>query len=443
MKCPNCGKNMTDGSSFCGFCGTALLDLTDVKPDGNNKGRKKVIPFVLIAAVLLGAVTGVALFLLHGRDSVIEGETDSASATYASDGHTNSGKETEEGEEREDGKTESSDAYTDVVPQGEKSDFSIFNELTDSYFMFGSGEVDEIQTNLTIDATGNLQGISDGSALDPDAGPDEYQFFICNFTGKMADARKIDEYTYSMTLNSLETERAPGEKWTEYGSKWTSIQPHGLKEGDSFLMYLPGKPTTDLPKKLLNDISYASMYEEPMPDELDCYVLYNVTQDLGGFIPWAMDWMDDDYEDDGSIYDLFETIDSTMGQDDLIQMYGEPDHVYSDGVRYDHVWVSWLEGKANINFNSSTGKVDDVFWTYNTGDRDADYCFTEKTAIKDAFNEVFEYEGRYQDRSDLVYWTRPASGDYTGVDILLGSRTGSYTAGGPAESEIIIHAVFW
>ena len=52
MKCKNCGNEVTQGSKFCGKCGTKIENETTDSTPG-KKGRKKVIA-IFCSLVLIG-----------------------------------------------------------------------------------------------------------------------------------------------------------------------------------------------------------------------------------------------------------------------------------------------------------------------------------------------------------------------------------------------------
>lgn len=158
----------------------------------------------------------------------------------------------------------------------EKDGAELFGTLPDT-FWFSSG-AGGWSTELHIEADGSFYG----SYHDSDMGstgegyPNGTQY-ICNFSGKFAAPQKINEYTYSMMLESLEQERPSGEEYFEDGIRYIASSPYGLDDAEKFMIYIPGTPIADLPEEF---ISWAFL-GEPEGETLEFYGIYNVGGEEG------------------------------------------------------------------------------------------------------------------------------------------------------------------
>lgn len=143
---------------------------------------------------------------------------------------------------------------------------SIF-EIMPKNFTFASG-VGGWSTEITLEKDGTFTGRYHDGEYDTDG---SYYSYICNFNGKFSTPEKIDEYTYSMKLESIELERTPGEIYYEDNIKCISSEPYGFENADEFLIYLPGSPIEEnLPEGIF---SYIGSYRETLPSGY--YGLYN------------------------------------------------------------------------------------------------------------------------------------------------------------------------
>lgn len=155
---------------------------------------------------------------------------------------------------------------------------SIFEALTNEFiFARGSGAW---QTQILIEKNGSFTGAY--SDLDSGDVGDNYPdgtIYICNFTGKFSEPQKVDEYTYSMKLESIENEKMPGEIYYEDNIRYVCSEPHGFESSDEFLIYLPGTPLNNLPNEFM--MCLQAFININMTDEMPCYGIYNVKGQAG------------------------------------------------------------------------------------------------------------------------------------------------------------------
>lgn len=117
-----------------------------------------------------------------------------------------------------------------------------------------------------------------------DSNPTEY--FICNFKGKFGDITKIDDFTYSMKLDSLTCEKEKGESWTEDGTLYIASTPYGLDDGKTFILYLAGKSGSEIPE---DHLSWGGTFgvRTPLSGELPTHCLVNIEGETQFYAyPW-------------------------------------------------------------------------------------------------------------------------------------------------------------
>ena len=151
---------------------------------------------------------------------------------------------------------------------------NIFDEIP-SQFTFSSGG-GNWHTSITISSDGSFTG----EYVDYNLGETGVSYpsgsaYICDFTGKFTNVVKIDDYTYSMQVDSLNQQGEKNYEYIEDGIKYTISSPLGFDYAEQFMLYMPGKPVSELPKDFLKWVFYFDSNKEKfMPDGI--YGLYNV-----------------------------------------------------------------------------------------------------------------------------------------------------------------------
>ena len=154
---------------------------------------------------------------------------------------------------------------------------SIFSELPES-FCFASG-AGGWATTLTIYSDGYFEGNYADSEYSPDE--DAMVVYDCSFYGYFGNVSQIDEYTYMFSMTSINYSYPPGEEWEENNTKHIATEAYGLAGANELYLYLPGHPTSDLSDACLSWIAMPQGYSvDELPDTLDCYVLYNINEEL-------------------------------------------------------------------------------------------------------------------------------------------------------------------
>jgi len=136
-------------------------------------------------------------------------------------------------------------------------------------------------TSLTIDADGTFVGkYTDSNMGEAGPGYPNGTCYISTFGGRFTDVEKVDEYTYSMRLESVETEESAGEEWIEDGILFIAAEPYGLEDGEEFILYLPGTSVNILADEFLSWAEMLCLVDE-WGETMSTYGLYNVDMGYG------------------------------------------------------------------------------------------------------------------------------------------------------------------
>lgn len=126
-----------------------------------------------------------------------------------------------------------------------------FEDLKFSSFHFSSG-AGAWRTILTIQPDGDFSGFYHDSNMGEtgDRYPDG-TVYRSDFTGKFSQPVKVDEYTYSITLEQIRYQRQPRTEEIQDSVLYHYTEAYGLDGSKEFLIYLPGTPLDLLPKPFL------------------------------------------------------------------------------------------------------------------------------------------------------------------------------------------------
>ena len=174
------------------------------------------------------------------------------------------------------------DTTTTQTPLSQNTSVSPNDVLafTPENFLFTSG-AGGWGTEMTLNQDGTFTGHYHDSnmGVDNDIYPGGEESY-CDFSGEFTDFQKVDDYTYSMRLTSLEYEDTPGEDWTDGHIHYIASDAYGLSGGDLFYLYLPGHPMNTLPESY-KGWARNYMYGHEDSTTLPIYGIYNVNEELG------------------------------------------------------------------------------------------------------------------------------------------------------------------
>lgn len=145
------------------------------------------------------------------------------------------------------------------------------------WFDFSSG-AGAWSTELKIGADGTFTGLYNDSNMGESGEGYLSTIYSCQFYGTFSAPVRVNDYTYSMTLESLTLVDEAGQEFIdEDGVRWVNSTPYGLESADEVLLYLPSAPVADLPEEFLNWVRF----KLDVSDTLNCYGLFNVKEGFG------------------------------------------------------------------------------------------------------------------------------------------------------------------
>ena len=288
-------------------------------------------------------------------------------------------------------KTVSSSANTINTPTPSEMDFSdndqlSFSDLNGIEFWFGSG-VGAWCTTVTIQSDGTFVGYYQDSEM----GSTGYMYpngtrYECNFQGKFSSLTKTGAYQYSLKCESIEMQGTVGEEKFEDDIKKVTSEPYGFDNADEFVLFLPGKQTSELPNGFLSWSNGLANDEV-----LTCYGLYNVGGEEG-FIVWP------EQETIEETNELASTPIATLSISEITVL--QKKYIDNDGLSF-----SDLDG---IEFMSARGGVFAVnVMIQPDGTFNGSYSERSMTSVGDDYPNGTKYECNYSGQFSSLTKTGP------------------------------------
>ncbi|MBR3509925.1 MAG: M56 family metallopeptidase [Lachnospiraceae bacterium] len=159
----------------------------------------------------------------------------------------------------------------EAVEAGKETLSRLFSGLPLHYFETAT---DEFNLSLTMEEGGSFTG------TDVSNGNGNPQTQICEFTGQIANLRKVNDLQYVFSVEDL-SYPDPDQITKQNGTQFVTVKPFGMEEGDEFLLYLPGYPVTNLPSLIIQSLEDAGQptWYQYSYEILPCYVLWNLEKD--------------------------------------------------------------------------------------------------------------------------------------------------------------------
>ncbi len=150
----------------------------------------------------------------------------------------------------------------------------------DFYFSSGAGAWG---TELVLKKDGSFTGeYHDSNMGETGDGHPNGTVYLCSFEGAFGDVKKINDYSYKMTLQYVDTQKPAGTQWIEDGVLYVTSDPYGLEMGKEFIFYTPDAKTDSLSEEFLSWWPYR-FEEDDGRDRLSCYGIYNLDGEYGFF----------------------------------------------------------------------------------------------------------------------------------------------------------------
>lgn len=155
-----------------------------------------------------------------------------------------------------------------------------FSELSRYQFVFSSG-AGAWQTILNINEDGSFKGYySDSDMGDTGEGYPNGINYSSTFEGKFTTPKKINDYTYSMTIESMKLEKEVGSEEIMDGIKYIYSEPYGLDGAKEIYIYTTKAPLKELPEGFRSWVGYTDL-SNAKEEYLPFYGLYNVETESG------------------------------------------------------------------------------------------------------------------------------------------------------------------
>lgn len=245
--------------------------------------------------------------------------------------------------------------------------------LLPSEFVFSSG-AGGWATEITLNDDGTFNGqYHDSDMGDSGTGYSNGTVYICNFSGKFTMQKKINEYIYSMNLETLDIEGTSGTVYYENDIRYIVSDPYGFDNADEFMIYLPGIAMSDLPEGFINWL-YAFINVQTT-EILPCYGIYNVGGEEG--------------------FVAYDTGMSEKGSDSTVEMDNGWKEAYKSILRQH-------PESTPFTYGSNTSYIDTEYTVY-----DIDKNGIPELIVKEDLSVyyVYSFNGTDVIASDQCYWT--------------------------------------
>lgn len=231
----------------------------------SNHKTKRVI-FTVLSVLITAAIAGCGSKNDVDKEMISQNQTEE----YAS-GETDHTTVTNQPEEISDG--------AEADPLEEAADLT-FADLSKLQFEFSSG-AGAWAEEFTIEKDGSLRGsFSDSDMGDIGDGYPNGTTYCSSYTGHFTDLQQINEYTYEMKLADISYVDTVGTEEIYDEMRYVYVGAYCLGENDTFKVYLPGTPISELSELEYSWISYSNESETELTmmiivDEENEYAIYS------------------------------------------------------------------------------------------------------------------------------------------------------------------------
>ena len=156
-----------------------------------------------------------------------------------------------------------------------------FGQVPDMVFASGAGGW---STDLQFHADGSVElSFHDSDMGDTGEGYPHGTVYVCSCVLHLGELERLDDYRWTARVVERNMDGPePGEEWIRDDVRYIQSEPYGLEEADRVYFYLPGTPTTELPREFLRWIAMPRAWNmDEIPQLLPCWGLYSVNDETG------------------------------------------------------------------------------------------------------------------------------------------------------------------
>ena len=155
---------------------------------------------------------------------------------------------------------------------------TLFSQMPSTfYFTNGAGAWG---TTLWLNSDGTFVGSSydaDMGDMDPERYPNG-TLYVCDFSGAFTVPKKVDDYTYSVQIWSMDY-ADPGIETFGKGVRNITTTPYGLENANEMTICLPGYPVENLSDEVMSWLTMTEFYDS-IPETLPFYLLINENEQI-------------------------------------------------------------------------------------------------------------------------------------------------------------------
>ncbi len=108
--------------------------------------------------------------------------------------------------------------------------------------------------------------------------------YYCDYYGYFTDFKKLNDYSYSMHLDKVNTQDYIGKETIENGVRRIVTYPYGIESGEEFILYTPETPVNKVSSKALVWWPDFKEHQTSPKEKLGCYAIVNVKTNEAFFV---------------------------------------------------------------------------------------------------------------------------------------------------------------
>ena len=158
------------------------------------------------------------------------------------------------------------------------------NSVFSNKFVYTSN-IDEWYSSFTMKKDGSFRGKyftekKDSTGEDYPNGT----VYYCDYYGYFTDIKQLNDYSYSLQLDKVNTQELVGKETIENGVRKIVTYPYGIESGKEFILYSPETPVSKVSSKVLVWWPYFKEHQTSPKEKLGCYAIVNTKTNEAFFI---------------------------------------------------------------------------------------------------------------------------------------------------------------